>query len=359
MTRHDPLTAAAHRQPESGPEAPTGFEAFLDKHLKKLIAGVVILLASAAGVTIFGLMRSAYQKEAGAALTAAEDLESLRAVAEEYGDVKATAGTALLLIADRQVAADDAAGAAETLRAFVGEHPDHPLGSQAKVALAQALIRTGNDGEADTVLADFIASTSTSPLAPLALLVRAEIAERRGDADAARDLLDRAATDYPNSLLNMPQFGDPIALAREQVGFTMPKEVDPPPPAPAPENDTDASNIDDILGGLEGGALDTPLPEITIPGQDPAPDSTETRPAAESAPPTPEKTAPPAAEEPAGENTVEPTEEAADEPAGEASGAEPPADSGERAASSEEASAGTVEDPAEAAEEDDSAGAGG
>ena len=106
----------------SGEKAPTlvgekpeaGIEEILEKHGKK-IAALLIAVVAALGITFFvRAKKESNRREAGEALTAAVTRDDLGRVAELYSGTLA-GGNALLLLAERQIAAKQEDKAKETL----------------------------------------------------------------------------------------------------------------------------------------------------------------------------------------------------------------------------------------------------
>ena len=261
------MRSAHPSAPLTGPDAPSSLENFLDLHARKVVIGLAILLAIVAvGVTLH-LRKKKFETKAGAALVAAKDLDALKKVTRDFEGTPA-AKTALLLMADRQLEAGDALGAGETLRAFIGANPEHPLLSQARLALATALVRQGKPDEANAELAAFLTASPTSPLAPLAMIQQAELAEQKGDLEGARKLYEQVTAGFPDS-----QFAEMIKMQNrmDRVGFIMPTEVDPPPPPPAPEQTPKPES--DAGGSLLEGDGPIPLPGGTTPNPVPPPPS--------------------------------------------------------------------------------------
>jgi predicted negative regulator of RcsB-dependent stress response len=285
------MRSAHPSSPLTGPDAPSSLENFLDLHARKVVVGLgLVLVIVAVGVTLH-LRKKNFETKAGAALVAASDLDDLKQVTRDYEGTPA-AKTALLLMADRQLDAGDAQGATETLRGFIGANADHALVSQARLALATALVRQGKPDEANTELVAFLTASPTSPLAPLALIQQAELAEQKGDLEGARKLYEQVTAGFPDS-----QFTEMIKIQNrvERVGFVMPTEVEPPPPpAPAPEPapKPEGESIGSLLEGdgpipLPGSAPDPSIP--TPPddaGQGPASDATTPEVPAPTAPPS-------------------------------------------------------------------------
>jgi predicted negative regulator of RcsB-dependent stress response len=272
----------------TGPDAPSSLENFLDLHARKLVIGLAIVLAIVAVAVTIHLRQKKFETEAGTALVAATDLDALKKVTLAFAGTPA-AKTALLFMADRQLEAGDAQGAGETLRVFIGANSDHPLLSQARLALATALVRQGKPDEANAELAAFLAASPTSPLAPLALIQQAELAEQKGDLEGARKLYEQVTAGFPDS-----QFAQMIKMQSraDRVGFVMPTEVEPPPPPPPPASEPTASPTAEPSGSLLEGDGPIPLPGSTPPGPiiPPVPDEVGDQPQAE--PSTPEVPAP-------------------------------------------------------------------
>lgn len=252
------MRSAHPSAPLTGPDAPSPLENFLDLHARKVVIGLATVLAIVAVVVTIHLRKKKYETRAGAALVAATDLDALKKVTQDFEGTPA-AKTALLLMADRQLEAGDAQGAGETLRAFIGANADHPLLSQARLALATALVRQGKPDEANAELSAFLTASPTSPLAPLALIQQAELAEQKGDLEGARKLYEQVTAGFPDS-----QFAEMIKMQNrmDRVGFVMPTEVEPPPPAPEQTPKPEAETGGSLLEG--DGPI--PLPGSLLPG---------------------------------------------------------------------------------------------
>lgn len=278
----------------TGPDAPSALENFLDLHARKVVIGLGVLLGIVAVATTIHLKKRNFEKEAGAALVAAADMDALKKVVGDYEGTPA-ARTAKLLLADRQLDAGDAQAAAETLRAFIASDADHPLVSQARLALANALLRQGKPDEANAELATFLTASPTSPLAPLALMQQAELAEQKGDLEGARKLYEQVTAGFPES-----QFARLISQEdrAKRVGFVMPTEVEPPPPPAPPAGESPAAPGQPAApAGQAGGSILDGEGPIPVPGAMPPPTTPLPPPSVESeSAPTPEAAAPAAPE---------------------------------------------------------------
>ena len=246
----------------TGPDAPSALENFLDLHVRKVVVGLAVLVVVLAAATAWHLNGKKFEREAGSALVAAKDLDSLRKVVADYGNTPA-GQTARLLLAGKQSAGGDAKGAAETLRAFLEANKEHPLASQARIALADALLSQGQTDEAAAELSAFLSASPSSPLAPLAMILQAEILEKNGDDEGARKIYSEVKSGFPES-----RFLSKASQRLDRVGFVMPTEVEPPPPPPpAPESGAPTP-------GVPGNGAASPLLDgegpLPIPGTEPA-----------------------------------------------------------------------------------------
>ena len=123
-------------------QGPNAFEAFLDRNQKGLVVFAIVLAISAIGVVIYRGVENSRQQTAGIALSKAEDLASLQAVVDG-NDHTLAAGSAMVLLANRQWTEgkqDDAIG---TLKKFIASYPGHPALPAAKANLGSKLMAQG------------------------------------------------------------------------------------------------------------------------------------------------------------------------------------------------------------------------
>lgn len=256
------MSSAHPSAPISGPDAQSPLENFLDLHSRKVLIGIAAVLVIAAIFTGLHLKRKNHERTAGSALVAAQDLDGLRKVISDYADTPA-GQTAQILLSDRQLKSGDAKGAADTLRGFLSANPKHPLTSQARIALASTLATLGEPDQANAELSTFLSTAATSPLAPLAMIMQAEIAEKKGDTAAAKKLYAEVKAAFPES-----QFAETADLRLERVGFIMPTEVEPPPPPPAQDTPMLDSNQPLPIPGAPGTAPILPLDPVPSTGNE-------------------------------------------------------------------------------------------
>ncbi len=203
---------------------PSAFEQFLDKNQKLLIGlGVVLAIAAGAWVVKDGIDRGA-REDGGNALVDAETTEELKAVVENHAATPA-AGSAAVLLSDRQWEEGQQSASLETLRTEIAARPEHPATIPARARLAARLREMGETAEATTQLEQLIADPTADWIAPYALVSLAEIARAEGDAAKAESYLEEAREKYP-----MTAFSNSIQEAARFVDFTMPTEVEAPAP---------------------------------------------------------------------------------------------------------------------------------
>lgn len=258
-------------------QAPNALDQFLERHHKSLIAlGVVIALGAAAYITVREIGKSA-ERDAGSALIQADDLPSLQKLIKDNPKT-AAAGSAEILLADKQWTDGQQDAAIGTLRNFIASKPEHPAIGTARASLGSKLASQGKTGDATTVFEELIASEQSDYLAPYALIALGDLARTAGDTEKARNFYNRAQNEYPQST-----FGNSAGTRIALLDAKPPVEIEPPPaPAPAPGAASDApSNL---------------IPAPSIPGLAPAPEApaapAEPAPAAPSPAPVPNESTP-------------------------------------------------------------------
>lgn len=216
-------------------QAPNPLDQFLERHHKSLIAlAVVIALGAVAYITVREIRRSA-ETDAGTALLQANDLSSLQKLIKENPET-AAAGSAEILLADKQWTEGQQDAAVETLKKFLAAKPAHPANGTARASLGSKLASQGKTADATKVFEDLITAENGDFLAPFALLSLGDIARAAGDTAKAESYYLRAQNDYPQSTFGN-RATSRIALLKAQP----PVEIAPPPaPAPSPEAAPDA-----------------------------------------------------------------------------------------------------------------------
>lgn len=259
---HIPHPAMASPQSESHsplaeiPQAPGAFEQFLDRNQKSIAAlAVLVVLAAIAFVVMRGINESK-ETAAAHALFMADDAEALQKVADDHAGSRA-AGSALLLLAERQWKDGEKDKSIETLRAFLADHPSHPALGTARASLGSKLMAQGSNDAAAEIFRTLAEDPAQSFIAPFASISLGDIAREGGDKSAAREYYSSAKAEEQTAGGFSQVATDRIAM----LDADPPVAVDPPaPPAPqeptAPTEPTPAS----ANAAETGTALPAPVP---------------------------------------------------------------------------------------------------
>jgi predicted negative regulator of RcsB-dependent stress response len=243
---------------------PSKFEQFLDRNQKKLIIGILVLIAGVSAMIVMRGLREEEDNSAGEALTAAGDssstyeLAALRDVIDNFKESPAS-GSAAVLLAEEQWKDNRRDDAIETLRGFVAENPEHAARPTALMALGLHLLEQDKTEEASSTLQQVVDSPNGRHLAPFALLTLGDLRKRAGDNDAAKALYEQANQNYPENNPSMMQFiNQRIAL----LGVEPPTKIAPPPVPEPPTNPTNPTPLTPTPGGGLFPELETPTPAI-------------------------------------------------------------------------------------------------
>jgi len=277
---------------------PSAFEAFLDRNQKGLIVAAILLALAGAGAIVVRGLKQAKIEEAGGALGKATTIAELQEVIKKYPD-SPVAGSAKVLLADKQWEGQDLDAAVETLRGFIASNPEHPAVPSAKASLATRLVQQNKAADAEPIFKELADDSKAKYLAPYALIALGDLAKAEGKLDEADASYKRVQESYG------PPFGNLASNHRRLVRFKMPVEIEAPP-APAPGAATPAPGISNIPGADKpdmplpgGGAEGNPLEDI-IKGGNPVPPAPPEDEPKESTPPTPapgDQPAPPPVEQ--------------------------------------------------------------
>jgi len=283
---------------------PSALENFLDKNQKLLIAaGILIAVGTGAWVVYQGVEEGA-RKAGGEALSAAADISALEEVISSHADTPA-AGSAAVLLSDRQWEDGQQEAAIETLRSEIAARPDHPASLPARARLGARLAAQGRNDDAATTFEGLLAQPESRYLAPYALTWLAQIAKEQGNAEQAEKYLAEATDNYPqNNLTSTAREADQF------LHFEMPEAIDPPEPPPIDEESgTDSAGVDPTMGtGPSGNPLFDTLnadPVEDTESEAPAPpveDEPEADRSADPSPPEDQAAEPQAADEPTPES---------------------------------------------------------
>ncbi len=244
-------------------QGPNAFEEFLDRNQKNLVILTILLALGAAAFVIYRGIETSRQETAGAALNKATDLAALQAVVSEHPDT-AAAGSATVLLADRQWSEGQQDAAIQTLQSFISSSADHPALPSARASLGAKLMTQGKAPEAEKVFQAILDDPQARFIAPFALISLGDVANASGDLDKAEAAYNRVKTEYPES-----SFVDTATKRIANLKAKPPVEIEPPP---APKEEATPA------------AAPNPSPIQITPAPAPA------NPAPESAPQAPEST---------------------------------------------------------------------
>ncbi|MEI7956725.1 MAG: tetratricopeptide repeat protein, partial [Verrucomicrobiota bacterium] len=184
-------------------QGPSAFEQFLDRNQKNLLALTILLALAVAAWVIYHGVANSKEHSAGAELTKAEDQASLSSLVKNHAGT-AAAGSAEVLLADRQWSEGDKAAAIATLKAFIAANSKHPARPTAQASLGSKLQAQGQAAEASKVFQQIVEDPTARFMVPYALLALGDISKAAGDTSAAEKSYQKAKTEFPdNSFSNI------------------------------------------------------------------------------------------------------------------------------------------------------------
>jgi len=232
---------ASNPQESNEPTAPTGalgeisqgpgaFESFLDQHHKKILVLGLLAALGVAGYVVKEGIDEGRETAGGNALHQADDLASLQGILKNHGDSRA-AGSAAMLLAEKQWSEDQKDAAISTLRQFIDSAADHPAKPSARVSLGSKLAEQGKSGEAADVFRVLANDRlSGAHLAPFALIGLGDLAQAAGNTEEAEAHFTRVRDEFATS-----PFSDAAIRRLLFLKSDLPVLIDPPQPEPEPE----------------------------------------------------------------------------------------------------------------------------
>ncbi|MES2439760.1 MAG: tetratricopeptide repeat protein [Verrucomicrobiota bacterium] len=252
-------------------QGPNAFEAFLDRNQKGLVALAAALALGAVGLVIYRGIENSRQETAGAALTKAEDLAAYQAVVDGNADTTA-AGSAMVLLANSQWAANKKDEAVATLQKFIAAYPSHPALSSAKANLGSKLMAQGKSGDATKVFEELVSTPEARFIAPFALVSLGDIAKASGDLTKAEESYNKVKNDFPESSFS-EMANRRIAILKAKP----PVEIEPPPAPPAPSA-TGTGAPPSLSPPSESVVPSLEVPAVEVPAEAPAQDPVTPKP---------------------------------------------------------------------------------
>ncbi len=210
-------------------QGPSAFEMFLDKNQKYLIILTIALVIGTAAYVVYSGIEKSAEQTAGAALNKAADLAALQAVTSEHAGTRA-AGSAAVLLAERQWTEGQQDAAIQTLRDFISANVSHAALPSAQASLGAKLMAQGKSADATAIFQQIVDSPEARFIQPFALISLGDMALVAGDPDKAEISYNRVKQDFPDSGFSGTA-SERIASLRAKP----PVEVEPPPAAPTPD----------------------------------------------------------------------------------------------------------------------------
>lgn len=255
---------------------PSAFEAFLDRNQKGMIVfGIALIVAAAGWIVVRGIKDSA-EIAAGGVLSKSDALPELQELIKNHPGT-AAAGSARLVIANKQWDDGDQDAAIATLEGFIKENSGHPAVPTAKASLASRLMQQGKKDEAAALFRELSDSPDAKFIAPYALISLGDLAKAEGKLDEAEQAYQRAQNDFGGN-----PFANLAAQHLKLLKFKMPVEIEAPP-APPEAKDEELPKLDFTPGASLPGsgnpltdALGGDAPPVEAPPEEaPAPPSEE------------------------------------------------------------------------------------
>jgi predicted negative regulator of RcsB-dependent stress response len=207
-------------------QAPSAFDAFLDRNQKNLVVVAVLLVLAAVAFVVYRGIEKNSQETAGNAFAKADDLASLQAVVTEHPKTTA-ASSAQVLLADKQWLDGKKDASIATLQKFIAENPTHLARPSAKASLASKLLGEGKTAEASQQFEQLTTDADAAFIAPFAYISLGDIAKAAGDLTKAEATYKKVQANFPDS-----RFVEDAGRRLANLKVKPPLEIEPPP-APA------------------------------------------------------------------------------------------------------------------------------
>ena len=190
--------------PETAPVASiehdhSPFEAFLEKHLARLIWIFLVLMVAAALFVTWRLLAERKKRAADEAFTSANTVEELQTVADSH-DGSVAGGSALYILAERHLTEGREEEGTAALQKFIDTYSSHPLHDRAVLTRGIREHKAANYANALEFL-DQAAGSERQDVAGMARLYKGDTktaqaleARANGSLDQARSLLEEART---------------------------------------------------------------------------------------------------------------------------------------------------------------------
>lgn len=268
-------------------QEPAALDQFMDRHQNKLIALAVLIAIAAAVFIVWRGFKQSHEHTAGAALTQADDQTSLQKLIKEYPKT-AAAGSARVLLAEKQWEEGQQDASIATLKEFLSENPEHAALATAQASLGSKLASQGKADEASKIFGQLADNNNARTLAPFALLSLGDLAKASGDSAKAEGFYQRAQNEFPDSTF--------ANTATRRIGLLKakpPVEIEAPPAPPEAPAPTAPENLIPGLNFAPAAPESAPAPTAPAPAPEaPAPAPSTPAPAPEAPAPAPAEPTP-------------------------------------------------------------------
>ncbi len=258
-------------------QGPNAFEDFLDRNQKTLVVLALLLAIAAAGFVVYRGIQKSAEETAGSALNKADDTASLQSLIEKHPNT-AAAGSATVLLGNKQWTEGQQDAAIATLQKFIAENPSHPALPTAQASQAAKLMAQGKTADASKIFEEITRNPTANFIAPFALISLGDIAKTAGDLAKAEASYTKVKTDFPTS--NFAEAaGRRLAIlkAKPPTEIAPPPAPEPPPTPATPESTTPTPTLEATPAPTpEAAPAPTPTPEATpeaTPAPAPAPEA--------------------------------------------------------------------------------------
>ena len=218
---------------------------FWEQYKASIIAVVSVLVLGTLGYAGFKLYSERQASAAATLLAAANSPQDFQQVIERYPGSQ-PAASAYLLLAQKQRANKQYAGANTTLHKFIDQFPKHELITTAWMGVATNLDSLGKPDEALSTYQRLVAEYPQSFNAPLAMLSEVPLLKAKNRTEEARRVCETLLTQYRDNILAseamrelraLPKAAQPSPGAQNSMipraGMNPPPLLARPPEAPA------------------------------------------------------------------------------------------------------------------------------
>ena len=230
---------------------------FIEKHQVKIIALASLLIVLALVYVVQREMKKSQEETAGALLVNAADASELENITKNFADT-AAAGSAKLLLADRQWTEGQQDDAIATLRGLIDSKEPHAARANAQASLAAKLLSQGKTADAEAIYTELTKDSESGHLAAYAWIALGDMAVKKADLEAAGKAYEIVEKDFPGTF-----FAQDATKRRLLMNAQKPVEVAAPvqpldPNIINPEGAGDKPELNNILDALKAGGVTPP-----------------------------------------------------------------------------------------------------